>query len=68
MNGYEPGLRGYLSFIRFAELAAECRTGYPSDRRAAIRQLVRRLRPSARLRQAEIERAYWSAVVNGSDQ
>lgn len=66
MSIYRPGLRGYLAFVRLPEIVSEMRTGYAPDRTAALRALVRRLRPSARLRQAQTERAYWASVADGS--
>lgn len=58
---YRPGLAGYLAYLRLPELLAECRTGHAPDRAAALRQLLVRARPGARLRQADTERGYWMA-------
>lgn len=65
MTSYRPGVRGYLAFVRFPEILAELRTGYDLDRIAAARSLLRRLRPSARLRQSEIEREHWRREALG---
>lgn len=61
---YEPGMRGYSSFIRLPELFGEMKTGRWSDKKAAIKALFRRLRPSARLRQSEIERQFYQDKYN----
>lgn len=59
MTGYRPGIRGWWQFLRLQEVRAELSTRYDLDRAAAVRTLLRRLRPSARLRQSEIEREHW---------
>lgn len=52
---YRPGIRGWWAFIRWEEILLETHNGNPAE---AIR-LLRRLRPSARLRQSNQEREYW---------
>lgn len=66
-NRYRPGLRGYIEFVRLGDLLAELHAGRAADRAAAVRALVRRLRPSARLRQAEQERLYWQGQAAYDD-
>lgn len=63
MTGYRPGIRGWWQFLNLPELAAEVRAdGFQRGSRTILivaGMLRRRLRPSARLRQSEIEREHW---------
>ena len=54
-SGYRPGVRGWWEFLRLGELLRD------SDG-IAWRVMLRRARPSARLRQSEQERAHWRAL------
>ena len=53
---YRPGIRGWWAFFwRYSPIGA--------DKRDWLRDLSRRWRPSARLRQSEIERAYYQRIA-----
>jgi len=65
---YAPGLWGWWSYLRVRDLLAECRTGYAPDRTAARQALLRRLRPSARLQQSNVERAWWLDRVRNLEE
>jgi hypothetical protein len=56
-RGYRPGLRGWWQYLR---LRAALIDGDGPQWRA----ILRRGRPSARLRQSEQEREYWFAISN----
>lgn len=68
---YRTGVRGWwrhLSARRIIGPHLTPRSLIQPDRerrRGAWRALVKRARPSARLRQADIERDYWKRIVHG---
>ena len=53
---YVPGVRGWWQFLRLRDCVLD-------GDGVQWRTILRRLRPSARLRQAEQERAYWVGEV-----
>src|SRR6478752_691302 len=58
MASYRPGIRGYFAFLRLPDLLRD-------GDGIQWAQLLRRVRPSARLRQAEQERAWWAQQIKG---
>jgi hypothetical protein len=68
---YRPGLRGWWRHLAGARIIGPQLTVRgllqrdPERRRGQWRALIRRARPSSRLRQCDIERDYWKRIVHG---
>lgn len=60
---YAPGVRGWWRFLRLRDCVLD-------GDGVQWRTILRRVRPSARLRQAEQERAYWkdAALANSAGE
>lgn len=53
---YQPGMRGYWRHLRLGDILRD-------GDGIRWRELARRIRPGARLRQADSERQYWQEVA-----